>query len=440
MVPTHNTELMTIRFAAWLAGRHPDRDIVVGSYNSKFADDIGGKVKEIIKSQRFRQIFPEFRMEKEAVDHIITSQGGNLYFIGRDSTVTGRGGDYLLLDDAVKNDADARSPDFREKLWQWFTQTFLTRRHTDKSSVLITGTQWHEDDIFGRLTDTANPAYAKRLATGFEDIRLPAIAEDDDPIGRKRGEALWPERFGKKYLAEMQEANAQAFSALYQGNPVPSQGAFYQTDGIFEYDAVDLPKKMTIFACSDHAVATGTVNDRTCLMPFGIDDRGDAYVLPQTVWRRMSADEAVEEVLNIIRNQKPTFWYSEKGQIARSIGPFINKRMEEERLYVPFILEMRPSDKLQYAQSARARCAQGRIRFPRFAPWWPDAKAEMLRFPHGRFDDFVDTVSIIGMKLNQSFGPGANLIRKPQHGEKTYGALLEQFKRQDMSARRRAGW
>ncbi len=441
--PRHGkTELMTLRFAAWYFGKYPERDIIVGSYNSRFAEDLGGQVKEILRSKRFRQVFPDFQLEKEAVDHISTTQGGNIYFIGRDSTVTGRGADLLILDDPIKNDADARSGDFREKLWQWFTQTFLTRRHTDKSAVVVTGTQWHEDDLFGRLTDDSNPVFSKKLSEGFEDFKLPAIAEEDDPMGRKPGEALWPERFGIRYLEEMQEANPQSFSALYLCNPVPSKGAFYQTDGIFEYDSHELPERLTIYMAGDFAVSTGNINDRTCLIPYGVDDRGDAWIFRDVVWGRIASDAAVEAVIDLIKRHKPVFFYAEKGQIMKSIGPFLSKRMEEEGVYVPILTEMRTVDKVQYAHAARNRCAQGRIRFPRFAPWWSNAKTEMLKFPNARFDDFVDTLSIVGMKLNQYTGPGANLMKKPEE-RGSWGALKKEFSRQDrerLARNSRAGW
>ena len=157
---------------------------------------------------------------------------------------------------------------------------------------------------------------------------------------------------------------------------------------------------------------------------------------------RLPSDVAVERVIDMIRRHKPVFWYAEKGQIAKSIGPFIDKRMAEEGVYVPFILEMRTQDKVQYAHSARARCAQGRIRFPKWAPWWPKAKAEMLKFPNARFDDFVDTVSIIGMKMNQYYGPGVHVVeKKAERG--TFAHLKEQFQRQEQRVRQersRAGW
>lgn len=441
--PRHGkSEICTRRFAAWYTGRHPTKDIIIATYNAKFAEDFGAEVREIIRSQRFRQVFPDYELDKWAADHITNKAGGNIYFIGRRSTTTGRGGDLIIVDDPTKDDKEAVSADFREDCWQWFTQTLLTRRHTDRAAVVISQTRWHEDDIIGRLTDPSNPAYSAKLHEGFELFNLPAIAVEDDPMGRKPGEALWPERFNLDYLDEMREANARAFAALYQSDPVPESGVFYQKEGIFEYEAAELPERLTMYCASDHAVATKNINDRTCIIPYGVDDRGDAWILPDVVWERMASDEAVEQVIEVIRWHKPVFWYAEKGQIAKSIGPFIEKRMREEGVYVPFVLEMRTQDKMQYAHSARARCAQGRIRFPRWAPWWPRAKTEMLKFPNARFDDFPDTLSIIGMRMNQNHGPGANLVKKgPKEG--TFGWLKEQFKRQDRDAAARAaraGW
>jgi predicted phage terminase large subunit-like protein len=441
--PRHGkSEICTRRFAAWYSGRHPERDIIVATYGSEFAKDFGVEIRDIIKSQRFRQIFPDYQLDKVASDHITNTAGGNLYFLGRRSPVTGRGGDLILVDDPTKDDKEAGSADFREDCWQWFTQTLLTRRHTDQAAVNLTQTRWHEDDLVGRLTDPSNPVYSKLLNKGFQVFNIAAIAGDDDPMGRKPGEVLWPQRFGREYLEEMQEGNPKAFAALYLSNPVPDSGVFYQKENLFEYDSAELPNRLTMYCASDHAVSTKAINDRTCILPYGVCEKGDAWIMPDVVWDRIESHAAVERIIEMIIRHKPMFWYSEKGQIARSIGPFIEKRMQEEGVYVPFVLHPNVVDKTQFAHSARARCAQGRIRFPRWAPWWQRAKTEMLKFPNGRFDDFVDTISTIGMRMNQHNGPGANLVKtKPEKG--TFAELKEQFRRQDNiqdAKKARAGW
>lgn len=443
MIPTHNSELCTKRFAAWFAGRHPDLDIMVATYNEKFAQDFAKDVRDIFNSPRFKQAFPEFGTTIASTEHIRTHAGGNLYFLGRRSSTTGRGANLILVDDPTKDDKEVRYSTFREDVWQWFSQTLLTRRHNDKAAIVISQTRWHEDDVVGRITDPSNPAYSKKFHEGFKVVNLPSIAENDDPLGRKPGEALWPERFGLGYLEEMREANPVSFAALYQCDPTPDDGVFYMADGIFEYDVSELPKNLRMYCVSDHAVSTQNHNDPSVLLPFGICEDGIAWVMPQIVWRRMDANETVEEMLGLIENTKPIFWYAEKGHISKAIGPFLRKRMEETGIYCPIIEEQPVADKEQRAISARGRAAQGKIRFPKYAPWWPRAKAELLKFPNGRFDDFVDCISMIGLKLVTHTGPGKATEVREKDKPGTYGHLLKQFREEDearKAAARRAGW
>lgn len=299
-------------------------------------------------------------------------------------------------------------------------------------------TRWHDDDIVGRITDKSNPKYAPKFADGWEHLRLAAIAEEDDPIGRAPGEALWPERYGVEALEEMRDANPVAFSALYQGDPAPEDGVFYLAEDIHTYDREDLERvrsSLVYYAASDHAVATTQINDLTCMGVFGVDPTGTAYLMPDLVWRRIDAEEAVEQMLRLIKAHKPRWWYAERGHITRAIGPFLKRRMQEESVYCPVIEDQPVADKTQRAQSARARAAQGKIRFPAFASWWPKAKSEMLRFPNARHDDFVDMLSTIGLKL-QSHVVGTFKTPKSAPKEGTWAWQKEQWAREDEQSRR----
>lgn len=436
------SELCTKRFCAWYSALHPEQDIIVATYNEKFALDFGKDIREIMRSPRFKQIFPEFSLKSESNETVTTYAGGDIFFLGRRSPTTGRGANLILVDDPTKDDKDVKYDGFREDCWQWFTQTLLTRRHDDKAAIVLSQTRWHSDDIVGRITDKENPAYSPRFAEGFEIINLPAIADHDDPLGRKPGEPLWPERFGLKYLQEMQDANPASFASLYQCDPTPDDGVFFRVEEIHEYDPGDLPSKLTVYVASDHAVGTKSIHDPSCIVPFGIDENGTAWVMPQVVWRRMDAQDAVEEMISIMKAHNPIFWYAERGHITKSIGPFLNKRMQEEGVYTPIIEEQPIGDKIQRAQSGRARCAQGKIKFPRTAPWWPRAKSELLKFPNGRFDDFVDVVSMIGLKVGYHTGP-SKVIHKSRHQQGTFGHMLAEFRKQDREDKfqsEAAGW
>lgn len=441
--PRHGkTELCTKRFCAWYSARNPDQDIIVATYSEKFAQDFAKDVRDIIASPRFRQIFPEYHLLSQSNEQIRTYDGGDIFFLGRRSATTGRGANLIIVDDPTKDDKDVRYQTFREDCWQWFTQTLLTRRHDDQAALVLSQTRWHEDDIVGRLTDPTNPSFSKKLSEEFEVINLPAIAEADDALSRKPGEPLWPERFGIKYLDEMREVNPVSFASLYQCDPTPDEGVFFQVDGIHEYEPHELPQKLTMYCVSDHAVATSNINDPTCMIPFGICEGNNAWIMPQIAWRRMDAQDAVEEMIEMMRTYNPVFWYAEKGHITKAIGPFLHKRMMEEEVYTPVIEEHPVGDKVQRAQSGRARAAQGRIKFPKTAPWWPRAKGELLKFPNGRFDDFVDCISMIGMKVGNHVGPGRE-APKSSLKKGTFGYMLKQFRESDIRDKAKAsnaGW
>src|SRR5690606_21988997 len=123
--------------------------------------------------------------------------------------------------------------------------------------VLIIMTRWHSDDIVGRLTDPDNPHYNAVEAKGWKIINIPAIAEEDDPLGRKPGEALWPERYDLDFLAQQQRLDPLGFAALYQQRPTVADGVLFRRENIQRYKPDELPEDLRYYAASDHAVATG---------------------------------------------------------------------------------------------------------------------------------------------------------------------------------------
>lgn len=403
--PRHGkTELASKSFPSWYIGRNPTKHLILGTYNEKFSWDFGREIRDMMQRPTYGQVFPSVRLKKghAAVDRVQTEQGGVLAFVGRGGTITGRGGDLLIIDDPLKDRREADSPTIRQQLWVWFTQTFGSRMMTDEAAIILIQTRWHEDDLIGRLTDPSNPCYDADEALQWRVINLPALAEEDDPLGREPGEPLWPERFGKEFLEGRRRIDRRGFSALYQGQPSPEDGAFFTRDMIRTYTRMDqLPSVLRYYAASDHAVSTLQVADRTCLMVVGVDNAGDIWVLPDLVWARLQTDRAVEDMLRLMARYHPLFWWIERGPMIRSIKPFLLKRMAETQRYCA-IDELPPiGDKVARAQSMHARMSSGRVWLPQFASWYDQALRELLKFPQAAHDDFVDTLSLIGLGLSK---------------------------------------
>lgn len=421
------SELATRRFVPWVSGRNPKWNIAIGSYSDTMAQDFGADIRSIMQSSAYKQVFPKAALQRggTAKDRLQTDQGGLLVAVGRGGALTGRGAHLLVLDDVFKDFEEARSKAVRDQAWNWFTKVAMTRR-MGKKLVLIIMTRWHEDDIVGRLTDPANPEYSEDEAKGWKIINLPAIAEENDPLGRNVGEALWPERFDINFLNQQKRLDPLGFSALYQQRPTVEDGILFRQEHVRYYTKDQLPADLRYYSASDHAVSTEQRADSTVLLTVGVD-RWDNIYLVDCWWDQKPTDIVCEAMLAMGQRRKPIFWWAEKGHISKSIGPFLKKRMQETGTYIN-IREVTPSkDKETRAQAIAARMALGMVFFPREAPWTERFVEQLLKFPQGRHDDAVDALAYIGLGLRQQNGPSA---REPERSVRpgTFARMERQIK------------
>jgi len=325
----------------------------------------------------------------------------------------------LICDDLIKDDKEAQSQAIRDQAWNWLVKVAMTRR-MGKKLVILTFTRWHNDDPIGRLTDPENQHFNRKLAEKIKIINLPAIAEEDDPLGRKAGEPLWadgPDKFDLDFLEEQRSLDPLGFAALYQQRPSLLDGDLFRRENIQFYGPGtpnSLPDNLRFYASSDHAVGMNQRNDPSCFLKVGISPQNDIYLVACD-WRKMPTDVAVESMLTMCSdNMRPLIWFAERGHISKSIGPFLRKRMLETNIFIN-IREMTPVvDKAQRAQSIAARVAMGKVYFPLGALWTERAINEMMAFPNGTHDDFVDALAWIGLGLGSQFAPSAKRVIQSQ--------------------------
>lgn len=418
-VVTHNSELVSRRFPAWFMGRHPDWSTVVATYNDDFAMDFGAEVRKIMASAQYKSVFPDTRLVRggQSKDRLQTTQGGMATFVGVGGSLTGRGAHCLIIDDLVRDYEQARSKTYRDRAWEWFTKVAMTRRMGPKL-VVITFTRWHQDDIIGRLTDPENEHYNRKLAEKIKIIDLPAIAGEEDPLGREPGQPLW-DRYDLDFLEEQRTLDPLGFESLYQQRPSLMDGDLFKRETLQFYDPAEIEERdFRIYVASDHAVATKQRSDYTCLLRVGVDKQLNIYLL-DCWWQKKPTDVVVEAMLQIFRQQPaPLVWWAEKGHISKSIGPFLRKRMSETGTFGNLVEVTPIGDKEQRSQSMVARAAMGKLFFPKNKPWVERAINEMMSFPNGLHDDFVDTLSLIGLGLGSQIpvSSGSKAVKEPRYG------------------------
>lgn len=414
--PRHGkTEQISKLFPTWAIGKDPYRSVMFATYNNDFAGDIGRDVRAYFKSDRYERIFPEVKLVKGAASSkLIKFFGGGQYMaIGRGSAATGRGGSILIVDDIIKDAAEADSPIVREKCWNWFTKTFMTRQMTAGAAVIIVMTRWHEDDIVGRLIDPKNPFYDKVEASKWKVLNLPFFAETNDPMGRKPGEVLWPERFPAEFGIAQKRLDPRGFQALYQQRPSPEEGSYFRKPWIKYYQASERPplEDMRIYAASDHAIGSDKKKHDASVMLIGAVCPNKYLWLLDCYWDRKPPDHTVEQMLKLAKLWNPRFWWAENDAIIASIGPWLQKRKIE--LGVGGVIDpiTTRKNKEVIAQSAAGLMQAGRIMFPAKSPWTQNAVAELLSFPQGANDDFVTALSLMGLKVLQMIGGEAQTIK-----------------------------
>ena len=119
-------------------------------------------------------------------------------------------------------------------------------------------------------------------------------------------------------------------------------------------------------------------------------------------------------MIDLMAKWKPSKWAEEGGQIIKGVGPFLQKRMRERKVYRVREQYTSSRDKETRASSIAGMMQMGRVKFPAKADWVADLQWELARFPTGTFDDQVDTLSLIGRMLNDMYpGKGERIIEEP---------------------------
>jgi|SRR5579862_1385459 len=382
MPPRHGKTLhVSQAFPAWVLGRNPRWQIVLTSYGAELAEGNSRKARAFVRSERW-PFECKVSEDSRAQNRWQTDAGGILIATGCEGGLTGYGADLLIIDDPVRDRAEAESAPMRERLWAWYTDVARTRLMPSGRIVLCL-TRWHDDDLAGRILNSDD-------RDRWTLLSLPAIAEETDALAREPGEALWPKRFPVKELPSVErgEISASSFSALYQQNPLPASGVTFQADWMQNrYDVV--PDRYTALRVMtiDGAWTAKTTSDPSALACWATDER--RYYLIASLAKRYEFPDLVRLVIERYREWKPHVVVAEA---AASGIPLVQMLARETS--IPIIGIPPKGDKVARVQAVTPLFETGKVLLPKSAPWLDAWMDEHLRFPAAKHDDQVDCTSL----------------------------------------------
>lgn len=426
MPPRHGkSELASIRFPAWHLGHNPTHELINVGYNMDLPMKFSRKVRELMRDPQYQAIFPGavLNQDSQAAEEWSLQGGGGFLAAGVGGGITGKGAHVLIVDDPIKNQEEADSALVRDRLWEWYQSTAYTRL-APGGGVLVIETWWNDDDLAGRLqlAMAENPE-----ADQFEIIKYPAISEaweyrdnqtgvihrfaeeidtSNPPLGvssqlqllRPKDFCLHEDRYPVDALHRIKHTlYPRIWSALYQQNPVPDEGMYFQKQWFKSQRGFPATYGLRIYTAWDFAISEKQQNDWTVGVTMLQDENDVLYVLDVV---RFKGDSfvIVEAILDAAHQwgSLPGVGYligAEDGQIWRSIEPLVKKRMTERKQYPPYEALRPMTDKVARARALQGRMQQGRVVFPHEAPWLAQAQQELLRFPAGVHDDVVDAMA-----------------------------------------------
>ena len=444
--PRHGkSEMVTVRYVAWRLLQNPALNVILGSYNQKLADRFSRKIKRIVRSEPPALAGGQIVGSGNAVSAVAnrppanaggsdkrlntaaeweTRGGGVVRAVGVGAGIAGFGAGLIVIDDPVKNRAEAESETYRDRVYEWFNDDIYTRMEPNAAIILIQ-TRWHEDDLAGRLIREMDnggekwdvvslPALAEpeedaererrsdagRSDAGNErrgDAEIPVAASlrpgvpaSNDPLGRQPGEALCPKRYSAAALLRYKKKlGSYSFSALYQQRPVPLEGGRFKR-AWFKKIVDEAPPGLRWKRGYDLAISTKTSADYTASFRCAFDKHGNLYIA-DGFRRRIEYPEQRRFIVDRMKAENNT----EHGIEAAIHGQAVVQELRRERGFRQFAFrQVRVStDKLTRALAWLNLAEEGKVYLVR-GPWNDEFINEVCRFPNGRYDDQVDAVSI----------------------------------------------
>lgn len=415
---------------AWFLARHPDRQVILASHEDRLAVSFGRQVRDTLRRYgEAGQVQVRIARDVAAAGEWETSLGGGMLSRGIGGSITGRGGHLLVIDDPIKDFAQAHSHAIRKAHWDWWLSTAQTRLRAG-SVVLVVMTRWHEDDLAGRLTSDEWEGDPDE----WRVLRIPALGEGStedvadgrvapDALDRDEGVPLTtaaddedPDEAGARWERTRRSVGPYVWAGLYQQRPSEPEGTilrrawwqFYSRVGerLMRPDGSSVEvANLRIYQSWDMAFKDKATSDWVVGQVWGALGQGDRFLLAQVRGRMdfVETKRAVRQLRSAWPSTEAT-WIEDKAN-----GPAIIAELRRE---ISGLVPHNPRE----SKEARAWATQGDLEAgsiwlpaPEGDPWVRDFIEECAAFPNGSHDDQVDAYTQAILRMRR----GETEIRRP---------------------------
>lgn len=369
------TALASILFPSWAYGRNPNRRIILSGYTAEVAERYSRGARDSVNTDRYRAVF------NHALDPSVQNiafwrfkdSPGYVRAVGVGGAATSFGADFFIIDDPIKDQAEAMSETIRQTVWDWYQSVVLTRL-SPGATVAVIQTRWHLDDLVGRLLADQ--------PDNWTVVNIPAVSDEG---------VVWPERWTREdYDRIKAEVGSRVWNALYQGQPVDDEGGLFKRAWLG--NSPTAPQDLRWIRAWDLATSEKTSADYTVGALMAVDATKTLWI-KDVVRGQWEWPEARRRIIQTANTDGPEVSvYVEQG--AFKGGALCQDLLDSwERIEIPLYARKPVGDKVQRANPVAARAESGRVRLVE-GPWNKDFVDEFASFPLGKHDDQVDAVSL----------------------------------------------
>ena len=391
MPPRHTkSEFASYLFPAWVMGQKPETKIIQATHTAELAVGFGRKVKNLLDSDIYRDVFPDIQLARDAKasGRWSTDMGGEYYAVGVGGALAGRGADLCIIDDPV-SEQDALSPAALDNIYEWYTSG-PRQRLQPGGAIIIVMTRWSIRDLTAKVLQKQ----AEGGADQWEVVEFPAIFPETDNV-------LWPEFWSREELDGVRASIPVAkWNAQYLQNPTAEEGAIIKREWWNVWDHDDPPVVDYIIQSYDTAFTKSERADYSAITTWGVfhPDEGDeaAIILLDAEKGRWEFPELKDAAMRLYEEFEPDMVLIEQ----KASGTPLTQDLRKMGIPVSGFTPGRGADKFSRMNACSPVFESGMVYAPE-TRWAEEVIEECASFPNGEHDDLADSMTQAILRFRQ---------------------------------------